>query len=148
LLGQDRRDGPRVAGNAVTGRVTTRGCSNGDADGGCDGDSERGGASAAHDPNGRAAPLQVPGVVRPPRLAEDAADLADRAARAQRLAHRDEQVPVADGRGGDAGERRRGVVRVALCTDARRALALAAFGLGVDAVELHLLLVVLEEAVD
>src|SRR5437870_11056053 len=62
-------------------------------------------------------------VVRPPLRAQDVADLADRAARPQRLAHRREEVALAAGRLAHGLERPRRLARP-LCADARRPLEL------------------------
>ncbi len=49
--------------------------------------------------------LQTLGVVRAVELAQRAAELPDRAAGAQGLSHREEQVPLLSGNGADLGER-------------------------------------------
>ena len=83
------------------------------------------------------------GVICTPKLAQHAADLADRAAGAQRLAHRGQEVRVGRGDAAHLVERARGGARVALGAHARRALALAPLDLGVDLQELDPLAAVL-----
>ena len=89
----------------------------------------------------------VLGVVRAPLRAEHLADLADRAAGAQRLPHRREQVLVGAGHTPHLGQRRLRGRGVPLGPDACRPLELAPLDLGVEAVELDLLLLVLHELV-
>ena len=57
---------------------------------------------------GRRSAYRMPGVICTPKLAQDAADLADRAAGAQRLAHRRQEVRVGLGDAAHLGERRVG----------------------------------------
>src|SRR5439155_10386447 len=65
-------------------------------------------------------------VVRSEHLAQLVADLADRAARAERLAHRRQQVAVALGDSAHLGQRALCLVRTPLSPHLRRPLELAA----------------------
>ena len=87
-------------------------------------------------------------VVGTPKLAEDSADLADRAVRLERLTHRNEQVPVALRGLAHLGEPRGRGVGVALGAHRGRPLALSALDLGIDLEDLDALRLVLDVAVD
>src|SRR5438309_10687819 len=78
------------------------------------------------------------GVVRPVEIAQCAADLTDRAAGTQGLAHRDEQVRVALGGGPDGRERPLRCPGVTLRAHAYRPRELAALDLRIDPLELDL----------
>src|SRR3954454_11527199 len=80
--------------------------------------------------------VRSPLVVLAPLHAEHAADLADRATRTKRVAHREEQVLVADRGHTHALERLRRLVGVPFGAHARRSLELAALGRGVDPLQL------------
>src|SRR5207248_5525041 len=86
-------------------------------------------------------------VVRPELLAERVADLADRAARPERLSHRDEEVPLACRDLSDLGQRGGRLVRVPLCPHPRRPLDLTPLGLGIELVQLDRLRLRLDEGV-
>src|SRR5262245_30820301 len=95
-------------------------------------------------PSGRAA-LRV---VRSEHVSELVADLADREARPQRIAHRREQVAVALRRAPHLGQRLRRLVGVPLRPHFGRSLELSALRLRVEPVELDRLRLVLLVAVD
>src|SRR5947209_8076896 len=88
------------------------------------------------------------GVVRAELVAQRVADLADRAASPQRLAHRHEQVAVTARRLPNRGQRAFRTVRIALRPHASGPLELTLLGGRIEAMQLDLLLVALREAVD
>src|SRR2546426_4040970 len=88
------------------------------------------------------------GVVGAELVSQHLADLADRAAHSQRLAHRVEQVALSAGDAPHLRERALGLGRPALRAHMRRPLVLAALGLGVDREQLDVLLLSLRELVD
>src|SRR5437868_11904227 len=90
----------------------------------------------------------APSVVRAEFLTQHPADLAHRAARAQRHSHRYEQVRVTAGNTTDLRQRPLGVLRVPLRPDPCRALELSPLRLGVEPVQLHGLRLRLRETVD
>src|SRR6185312_2861564 len=87
-------------------------------------------------------------VVHAELVAQRVADLADRAARPQRLAHRHEEVAVATRDVDHSGDRRVGLLRVSFCAYARRPLELPLLRRRIEAVQLDRLLLALGEPVD
>src|SRR4051794_8574898 len=88
---------------------------------------------AARAPPALKSRMRTNGVVHAPLRPQGLADLADRAARAQRLAHRRQEVRLSSRRCAHVVERTRGRLGIALGAHLRRPLELPALGGGIDA---------------
>src|SRR5438876_4030084 len=88
------------------------------------------------------------GVVRAPLVAQLVADLTDRGARAQRLAHRRQEVLGAVRGLADTRERELSLVRVPLSAYLRRPLELPPLGVGIEPVQLDRLALLFPKTVD